>query len=226
MLQEVTGWGTKKLKVSVMILGPGFLLQGIGSLGIIQVKRIGLLSQIGKSFASPSQPNCVVSPTSEPAQSDPGVKMETHLRCDMIEVIEKHTKEKVKRADHNNSFPNREKSSSKPHFQKGKGPSRGLQSRKNQAETGGHKAVKQKGPSEWRAVNSNLFGSSTPLKFGTDFAEISTIGMEFKGFQAGSSNEANLALVDQKFQVGPDKLKEDYCTEGSEMALDTAVEMG
>lgn len=91
MLQEVTGWGRKILKVSVMILGPGFLLQGIGSLGIIQVKR---LSQIEKSFTSP---------ISEPAQLDLGLNMETHLRYDMTEVIEKCAKEKVKRADHNNS---------------------------------------------------------------------------------------------------------------------------
>lgn len=124
------------------------------------------------------------------------------------------------------TLPNREKSSSKPQFQKGKGPSRGHQSRKNQAETDGHNAVKQKGPSEWRAVNSNLFGSSRPLKFGTDFAEISTIGMEFKGFQAGISKEANSALIDRKFQAGPDKLKEDDCSGGSKMALDTTVGMG
>lgn len=167
-----------------------------------------------------------MSPTSEPAQSDPGLNMETHLRCDMTEVIEKRAKEKVKRADHNNAFPNREKSSSYQQFQKGKGPSRGHQSRKNQAKTGGHNAVKQKGPSKWRAINSNLFGSSTPLKFGTDFAEISTIGMEFKGFQAGSSKEANSVLVDGKCQVGSDKLKEDDCSEGSEMALDTVVGIG
>lgn len=133
------------------------------------------LSQIGKTFPYPSQPNCVLSPTNELAQSNLGLSKESHLRCDV-------TEESEKRADHNSHFLNREKPSSKLKFQKGKAPSHKHQYKKNQAEIDGQNALRQKAPTKWQIVNSNVFGSSTPLNFGNDLANISTIGMEFKGY--------------------------------------------
>nr|POE70958.1 hypothetical protein CFP56_49572 [Quercus suber] len=82
-----------------------------------------------------------------------GLNKENHLHGDVIE-------ESVKSAENYSHFPNREKSSSKQKFQKGKALTRGHQYKKNQAETSGQNALRQKAPAEWRVVNSNLLGQA------------------------------------------------------------------
>nr|POF22548.1 hypothetical protein CFP56_67923 [Quercus suber] len=55
---------------------------------------------------------------------------------------------------------------------------------------------------------------------------MSRIGMEFKGFHAGSFEEANSMLVERLLQASAEELSEGDCIEGSEMALDPAIGIG
>lgn len=177
------------------------------------------LTQLGTPFSSPSQPTSVLSPTKETMQSDLGVSKEIQHHSDVIKEIELH-------ADHTNLSLSREKSTFKPKFQKEKYPRRGQQHKKSQAKIDGPKAIRQKASSEWRVVNSSLFRSSSPLKFGSDLVDMSRIGMEFKGFCVGSSKEANSTPMEKQVLADAEERREGTCFEGSEIALDLAPNMG
>lgn len=135
------------------------------------------------------------------------------------------TKESQLRADHTNLSLSCEMSTFKPKFQE-KNPRRGQQHKKSQAETDGSKAIKLKASSEWRVANSSLFGSSSLLIFGSDPADMSRIGMEFKGFRAGSSKEANSEPIEKPVLENAEEQREGTCFEGLEMALYLAHDMG
>lgn len=144
-------------------------------------------------------------------QLDLGVSKETQHHSDV-------TKESKLHANRTNLSLSREKSTFKPKFPKEKNPKRGKQHKKGQAEADGPKAIRQKASSEWRVANLNLFGSSSPLKFGSDPTNMSRIGMEFKRFCVGSSVEAISAPMEKSVLADAEERREGTCFEGLEMA--------
>ncbi|KAL0016314.1 hypothetical protein SO802_003383 [Lithocarpus litseifolius] len=131
-----------------------------------------------------------LNPTKETMRPDLGVSKE-------IQHLSDETKGSQLRADHTNLSLSRERSTLKQKIQKEKNLRRGQQHKKSQAETDGSKAIRLKAYSEWKVTNSRPSGSSSPLTFGSDPADMARIGMEFKGFCAGSSEEANSAPMEK-----------------------------
>lgn len=72
----------------------------------------------------------------------------------------------------------------------------------------------------------NPFRLSPPIKFGYDPTNMSKIGTEFKGFCAGSSEEAISTPMEKPVLVDAKARREGTCFEGSQMALGMTPDMG
>ena len=73
--------------------------------------------------------------------------------------------------------------------------------------------------SEWRVVNLNPFKLSSTINFGSDLANMPILGMEFKGFCARRSNEANPEPMEKPVLAVAKDRRKGTCLDGSDTGL-------
>ena len=72
---------------------------------------------------------------------------------------------------------------------------------------------------EWRVVKLNPFKLSSTINFGSDLADMPILGIEFKGFCARRSDEANPAPMEKPILAVAEDRRKGTCLDGSDTSL-------